>query len=721
MSTVGEEEVRGLVCSGSFSHMTAEELARRLHVGRDGMAEFVALLEEMERRGLIVRVKKRRWVDPVRSGLTVGRLQGSPRGFGFVVPVSGEHEDVYVAEEDMRDAMDGDLVVVEMRRRRTGRRSRGGRQRGPSGRIIRVIEHANRLIVGRFVPGGAFCRVVPDNQRLFRDVYVGPADTMGAGPDDQVVVELTAWPDLRRNPEGVVHEVLGPVGAPGVDVRSVMFEFDLPRGFPAEVLRAAEALPDEPSPEELARRCDLRDRPTVTVDPADAKDFDDALSIRRDARTGRRVVGVHIADLSHFVRPGDVLDREARQRATSVYLADAVVPILPPEQSRDTLSLVEVNDRLAKTVFLEFDDAGGLVQHSMRHSVVNVDRRMTYAEVQAVLDARDCAGPAAESVLEKLPQDVYETLVELDALAGQLRERRHGVGSIDLDVPDYHVDVGADGRVIGVAQIIRDRAHGLVEEFMLCANRAVATFMSENRLPSLYRVHEPPPEEDLADFARFVQAVVGRKIVPTDRHALQDLLAEVADTNLADAVNMQLLRSMQRALYDPKAGPHYALDFERYCHFTSPVRRYPDLFVHQVLDQHLSEGRTAGELRGLWDAALAGIAAHCNRMRERADEAEREIIKIKLLRYLEQHKDEVFDAVISGVQEYGFFVRLEDYFVEGLVKVRSLRDDFYRCDDRRKALVGVRSGRSFRLGQEVRVVLEEIDVAFRRADFVLHG
>ncbi len=716
---VNQENVLNLVRSRSYRQMTTDELGRHFSVKPDEMDEFVSLLRGLERRGELVKVKKKHWVNPDRADLMVGRLQCNPRGFGFLLPVREDVEDVYVAEEDMDEAMDGDLVVVEL----AGSKGRGRRRRklGPAGRVIKVIEHRNRQVAGTFTPGRKFGRVAPDNPRLFRDIYVAKEDWRGAGQGDQVLVELTAWPTLRRNPEGEILEVLGKAGEPEVDVQSVILEFGLPREWPAEVLEAARKLADRPPREEVARRRDLRDEVTITIDPEDAKDYDDALSLLTDEATGHRIVQVHIADISFHVAPDDTLDLEARSRGTSVYLANDVVPMLPPEQSKDTLSLVEGKDRLAKTVRIEFDERGRMLQYTILHSVVRVDRRMTYTEVQEVLEGLESEEPAAEAAMERLPEEIWVLLRELDRLAGQLRARRQEVGSIDLDVPDYEVHVGEDGRVVSVNQIVRDRSHGLVEEFMLSANRAVAAFMDDNKLPALYRIHEPPPEEDLEEFGDFVETVLGRRVDALDRRQLQQLLADVADTNVAEAVNMQLLRAMTRALYSPGVKRHFALHFDRYCHFTSPVRRYPDLLVHHVLDGFLKRKESAGKLRAEWRPKLQGIAGRCNEMQERADEAEREIVKIKLLRYLEQHRDEVFEGIITGVMEMGIFVRLEDYSVEGLVRVQDIKDDFYKLQERRHALVGTRAGREFRLGQPVRVIINDINMARRQLNLRLRG
>jgi ribonuclease R len=717
MMPVGEEELLKLVRSKKYRPATVDELAERLSVSGADREEFSALLEEMQRQGLIVRVKKQ-WVDPLKAGLIVGRLQCNPRGFGFLVPAAeDEGEDVYVAEEDMGEAMDDDLVVVELHRRQT--RGRRGRKLGPSGRVIKVIEHRNRELIGTFKPGQKFGRVVPDNPRLFRDVYVAKEDSLDAKEDDLVVVEVTAWPSLRRNPEGVVRNVLGKAGDPGVDVQSVILEFGLPREFPAAVDQAAEQITASLPKSELARRRDLRQYTTVTIDPEDAKDFDDALSFYRDPKTDRPVVLVHIADISYYIAPDGELDVEARSRGNSVYLANEVVPMFPHKLSKQVMSLVEGEDRAAKTVILTFDDEGEIGDYQICHSVIRVDRRMSYTEVQKILDALEADAVSAERVEQTVPQDVLDLLKDLDALAGKLRRRRQEVGSIDLDMPDYDVNIDERGHVVGVTEIVRDRSHGLVEEFMLSANRAVADFMVKRKLPALYRIHEAPLDEDRAAFEEFVSAILGKSIDAADRKALQALLADVAGTHLSDAVNMQLLRSMQRALYSPSVSPHDALHFARYCHFTSPVRRYPDLLVHQVLDRHLLQNAPAAQLRGEWKRKLPGIAKHCNEMQERADEAEREIIKIKLLRYLQDHMGEVFEAVVTGVMEYGVFMRLEDYAVEGLLKVQDIKDDFYRYDEKRGALVGTRTKRRFELGQPQKVTVAHIDMARRRLDLLL--
>jgi len=715
---VDRAKVLDFVKSPDFHSMPLKDIAAKLDVPDDEQDRLREILKDLQHDGHVVRMKGRHWVDPLSSGLVVGKLECNSKGFGFLIPFREEAgEDVYIAEADMGEAMHRDVVVAEYKQKKSGKKDKG-----PAGRILKVLHHENKQVVGTFIPGKKFSWVAPDDPRLFRDVYIAAGDEGGAQKDDKVVVNITRWPTLHRSPEGEVVNVLGKEGEPGVDVMSVIKQFSLRHEWPGEVLEKARSMDDAPSEEEKAQRTDRREYTTLTIDPEDAKDFDDALSLFRDPDTGNRVALVHIADVSHFVQPESELDKEAQRRAMSVYLASDVVPMFPEEQSRETLSLVQNKDKLAKTVRLEFNEQGRIKKYSLEKSVVHVDERMTYTEVQDILDAHEGEEePWSAPVLSKYPEEVVDLVLELDELAMQLRERRQQVGSVDLDVPEYDVDVNDKGEVIAVSQIERDRSHELVEELMLGANRAVAHFMKQKNLPALHRVHDEPEEEGLEEFAAFIKAITGRDINPLDRGELQELLRWAADSPYREAVNMQLLRAMQRAQYNTESRPHFALHFDDYCHFTSPVRRYPDLAVHQVLDAHLRDRKSPQELRNRWHEKLERMARHCNEVEYRADEAEREIINLKLLRFLQNHKKEVFDAVVTGVVEFGMFVRLEDYQVEGLVRVEDMKNDFYRLDPETKALVGTRTNDRYQLGQEVQVVLDRIDMARREVDFLLKG
>jgi ribonuclease R len=606
---------------------------------------------------------------------------------------------------------------------------------------VQVLERAHEKLVGTFEPGGKYARVIPDDPDMARDILVPKGQRGSADAGDKVLVRITHWPRPNKpddNALGQVDEVLGQEGDPDVDFLSVILQFDIPHEFPDEVENEARRIPKRINDKHRKGREDLTDKVTVAIDPETARDRDDALSFERNPETGNRVVWVHITDVSRFVQPGSNLDEEARRRGNSVYLVSDFVPMLPREATQQALSLAEDTERLAKSVALEFNDRGELVDSSLHRSVVRLDAEMTYQEVQEMIETAEgvtSAPPEEEAefgagvlldeeemdarAMAKWPDEIWDSVIGLDALARQLRGIRREVGSIDFDVPEYDVRVDETGRVTAVFQTERDRSHDLVEEFMLRANQAVARYLDAHNLPGIYRTHDAPLEEDLEKFGDFVENVMGRSIDPFDRGALQQLLEEVAGTNLSDAVNMELLRCMQRAQYSPEHSPHFALQFPIYCHFTSPIRRYPDLVVNQILDQHF--GETPGEGGLNWKAETPTIARHCTRTEERADDAEREIVKLKLLRFLRQEglRGEVFDAVITGVMEFGLFCQLQEYSVEGLIKVASLEDDYYEFDEDNRRLVGKKHDRVFRLGQPVQVTVDRLDIARRELDLTL--
>ena len=726
MQTTLNENLVRFVNSHRYKPMTTEELARRFSVDDRELEEFEETLDSLQMEGHIVQGHGRRWVSPGRAGMMVGRVQGNAAGFAFAVPV-GEGDDFYVAADSLGDAMHNDIVLVERVRVRR-RRGRGGlRKLGPAGRVVRVLRRANERLVGRYVPGQRGGHVSADEPRIAHEIYIPQGKEGGAAAGDVVLARISAWPSTaptRKPPEGEIVRVLGKEGAPGVDVQAVAIQFKLPDEFSDRALREAKEFPAEPPETEKRKRRDFRRHTTICIDPEDARDRDDALSFHRDRRTGRSVVMVHIADVSHFVHPDSALDHDARERGCSVYLVSDFLPMLPRETTQGVLSLAEGKDRLAKTAVLEFDGDGELASSSICHSVVRVDRAMSYAEVRELLkDTEQNGDEAVERQMAKYSPAVYELVVELDRLARQLKERRHKVGSVDLDVPDFEVHTGEDGRVVAVSQLERDRAHSLVEEFMLAANCAVAAFLKANKLPGVYRVHDEPDPEALKEFAQFTLAALGREVNAADRRAIQDLLAEVANSDLAETVNMQLLRSMKRAHYHPQSRPHYALHFETYCHFTSPVRRYPDLAVHQVLDQYFAGKLASRNLTKTWRDKLPELCRSSSSAERRADEAEREIVKIKLLRYLSERPgvyEETFDAVLTGVQAFGLFAQLRGMPIDGLIAIASLSDDSYRLDESQKALVGSK-GRVLRIGTPVRVRIDNIDVTRRTMDLLLRS
>lgn len=705
-----EEKILELLRSPRYKPMKIKERAQRLGVPPELSSRLADTLFRMQKEGKIVQLPEDKWEEPGRVNITIGRLDKNPKGFGFVVPMSpDERGDVFIPERSLGGAMDGDIVIAKCRQAGPGR----GEKTGPSGRITKILQRSHTTFVGTFRPvkGKYLGAVFPDNPSLETEVFIRPGSEKGAEFGGKVLAEITKYPDPQKNRGIILGKVIKPLGnenTPEIDELSVIHQFDLPAEFPHPVEKEAEGIRSEPNGKDFKGREDLSDKLTIAIDPEDAKDCDDALSMFYDKKTGRWIVMVHIADVSNRVKQGSLVDGEAEKRGLSVYLVRSFLPMLPRETTQQKLSLSENGRRLAKTVELRFEKNGAPASSRIFRSVVKLDRQMTYSRVEEILEDKNHKS-----------DDIAKLIKNLDRLAGKLRSRRQKAGSVDLDVPEYNVKLGEDGKVSAVSQIERDRSHGLVEEFMLSANVAVAEFLHNNKLPAVYRIHEKPEDEDLEAFADFVETVMDRKIDPFNRKEIQNLLTEVKDTNFSEAVNMELLKCMKRARYSPECSPHFALHFPAYCHFTSPIRRYPDLLIHRILDEYM-DGRLKKKSAIMnWAMRLDSVSRHCSAAEEKADKAEREIIKIKLMRFLEERgieKGETFDGIITGVKEYGFFAQLQDFSIEGLVRAADINDDFYEYSKNERLLRGVKNGRKFRLGQKVRLKIDRIDMEKRRLD-----
>ncbi|HHT9156680.1 MAG TPA: ribonuclease R [Candidatus Tripitaka californicus] len=695
-----------------YSPMNATALAEHFGTSAEESEGFQKLLRQLEFLGEIVQIKQKQYAIPEKVHLVVGRLRCRPRGYGIVEPVKEGYPEVYIGEEDMGQAMHNDLVVARFPMGVPPRRR--GRNRAASGQIVNVLEHVNETVIGAYQRTRRLGFVAPDDSCLFRDIYVAEEDSAGARPGQKVIVKLTQWPSRHLAPEGMIVEVLGEDGDPWVDTVSVVYQYRLPNKFSPEVEEETRAAPQEVKEEDLRGRLDLRDKLTITIDPEDAKDFDDAVSLERLGR-GHLKLGVHIADVSHYVRPGSATDLEGSKRGTSVYFPGEVIPMLPEPLSAGICSLKAGVDRLTKTVFLSFTPQGTLVSSEIRHSVIRVTKRLTYKEASKILTKDKAAS-------SEVPEEVRDLLSQMAELAQKLWTRRVEDGALELDLPEVSLRLDETGRVAEVEKVERDVSHKLIEEFMLAANGAVARFMHEKDIPYFSRIHPKPEEEEMRNFAEFIKELEQVKLDPFKRRHIQDLLKRVAGRPEAYQVNLALLRSLKKAQYSDKWGPHFALAMDYYTHFTSPIRRYPDLFVHRTLDHYLLERRKPGEIRESYEftsGGLADLAEHCSFTERRADEAEREITKLKLLRHLEGRVGEAMEGVITGVEEFGLFVQLKDLLLDGLVHVRNLVDDFYKLDRKRMAMVGNRRGRVFRVGQELKVKIDHIDFFKREADFIL--
>lgn len=706
-------EILGFIRSKKYSPMTAAELAEHFDVSDAEYRQFCDLLQVLEFSGEIVKIKQKQYADPKKVHLLVGVLECNPRGFGFVIPVrEGGGEDIYVNEEDMGSAMHGDLVVVRLPTSVQIPKKWKERGRSPTGQIVNVLKRVNEFVVGTFEKTKRLRFVAPDDPRLFRDIYVAEEDSNGAQPGDKVVVRITEWPSRHLNPEGEVTEILGKEGNPRVDLHSIIYQFKLPHTFSQRALKEAKQIPPAVSEKEILGRFDLRSKLIITIDPEDAKDFDDAVSLEKDPGGDWRL-GVHIADVSYYVKPETAIDNDARYRGTSVYLPGEVIPMLPEMLSNNICSLREGEDRLTKSVFMTINHTGHLVKAAeVGYSVINVTKRLTYEQATAILKNEREINISAEAV---------DMLRDMAHLAGLLFKKRLERGAIELDLPEISLILDEHGYMKDVKKVERDISHKLIEEFMLLANEAVATFMHEKKMPPLCRIHPEPDEDDMREFAEFVRGLGHTRIDPFKSSQLQSLLDKIRGRPEAYTVNLVLLKSLKQAVYAACEERHFALASDHYTHFTSPIRRYPDLLVHRILDQHFAGELLASSVRDAWASSLTELAKHCSMTERRADEVEREITKLKLLRFLEHEVGKIFEGVITGVQEFGFFVQLNKYLVEGLVHIRTLADDIYQVDKKNMALVGTRRRKMYKIGEVVRVKIYKIDFLKREIDFFLCG
>ncbi|MCJ7629721.1 MAG: ribonuclease R, partial [Longimicrobiales bacterium] len=635
--------------------------------------------------------------SPEKINLKVGVLQVTRDEDGFVVGEDGGR-DVFVPGSLLDSAMDGDQVVVRVEGRPKGK--------NPQGRVIKILNRAHPTMVGTFKEARRFGYVVPLNDRLFRNVLIPAGEEAGAKTGDIVVARISAYGDRKLNPMGSVERVLGPVSTPGVDVLSILFGYGLDLEFPEEVEAAAQEIIQQRRGERWSGRTDRTALHVFTIDPSDAKDHDDALSIE-DLSNGTWEVGIHIADVSHYVEKGSPLDLEALRRGTSVYLVDRVVPMLPHVLSSDLCSLRPAVDRAAVSLFVTLDATGGVRGHRFERTRIRSRHRLDYDQVQEALSGN-------AHIDERTDRDLG-TLAEL---ARALREKRIQRGSLDFDLPEARVILGAGGAPLDIQKVVQLESHRLIEDFMLLANETVAKEAGQKKLPIPYRVHEPPAPDRLGELRRFLDTLgYPLKKAGVTGKDLQKILNAVEGRPEGSLISTVILRSMARARYQPRNLGHFGLGAESYTHFTSPIRRYPDLLVHRVVIRSLIEGKP---VPGEWGGEALAQACERSTAREGlAADAERDSVALKKAEFMEKHLGEEFPGTVSGVTTFGIFVLLDEYFVDGLVHVNSLMDDYYRLKEEQYALVGDRTGRRFRLGDSVRVRVSRVDRLERKIDFVL--
>ena len=689
--------------------MGVRDLVRRLGLDATGRHDLKEVLRRLIADGQLVKIHGARVGLPDRMNLVVGRLTANPAGFGFVVPDKPagaprtREGDVYVSAVNMKEALHGDRVVARVERHTP---------KGAEGRIIRVLERAQQHIVGRFEEDGRFGgHVIPFDKRVLHEIFIPPGDEAGAGPGDMVLAEITRPPTATRNPSGRVLQRLGRLEDPGTDLKVIMAKYGLPDAFPPEVDAEAERVPKAVRPADIAGRTDFRDWDTVTVDPETARDHDDAISLDRLAGGGWKLA-VHIADVAHYVRPGSALDQEAYLRGTSVYFPDRVVPMLPHALSSGICSLVENQDRLSQTVVLELDAKARVRRAEFHDGVIKSRARMTYQQVQRIVDG--------DAELRRQFAPLVPLFERMDELAKLMRRRRYERGSLDFDLPEPKLVLDEAGQMTGIVAHARLDSMRSIEEFMLAANEAVAERLDRAATPTLYRIHEQPDPERVEEFAELVSSFGYRlpakleEIRPQD---FQGILRQVEGKPEEKLISYLLLRTMRLARYHEENLGHFGLATEMYAHFTSPIRRYPDLVVHRSL-RALRHGQGADVARDL-PAPLAEMAKHLSDMERRATDAERELIEWKKVRFMADKLGEVFSGYVTGVQSFGLFVELDEIYVQGLVHVSSMTDDYYRFDERAHMLKGENTGKVYRLGDRVKVQVAAVKLEERKIDFAL--
>ena len=695
-----KQVLENLMNDKQYVPMKIKELAIILQVPRENREELLEVLEELIRDGKVEQTKRGKYKIAEMPVFT-GKFVGNARGFGFV-ELEEEKEDIFISEANAGAAVHGDTVQISLLPAKTGKRREGV--------VIKVLDHAITEIVGTYQQNRNFGFVIPDNLKFTKDIFIPIEHSRGAVNGHKVVVEITDYGSDEKSPEGKVKEIIGHVNDPGTDVLSVVYAYDLPLEFPEKVLNQVERVGCEVTAADCLGRMDLRDWQMVTIDGEDAKDLDDAISITKEGNLYH--LGVHIADVANYVQENSALDREALKRGTSVYLVDRVIPMLPHRLSNGICSLNQGADRLALSCLMDVDEKGNVIGHQIAETVIRVDRRMTYTSVKKILSGDETE---AEEYRELVP--MFRRMEELSAL---LRARRKKRGSIDFDFPESKILLDEQGRPTEIKPYDRNVATKIIEDFMLLANETVAQDFYWQELPFVYRTHENPDPEKIQQLALFINnfgyAIKNNRdeIHPKE---IQKLLARIEGAPEEAMISRLTLRSMKRAQYTVECSGHFGLAAKYYCHFTSPIRRYPDLQIHRIIKDAL-RGRMNQDKISHYQGILPEVASHSSQMERRADEAERETEKMKKAEYMEQHVGEVFSGVISGMTNWGFYVELENT-VEGMVHVTNLYDDRYYYREESFDMAGADTGKVYKLGQRVKIRVLGADKKSRLIDFEL--
>ena len=655
------------------------------------------ILREGTRSGIFKEVSKGKYILKEQRTILVGRVDMTADGSAYIVTEDEGEDDIYIAPRKVRNALHGDIVKIHAyESKRVGKKE---------GEVIEIIERARTLFTGLIKVSPRFAFLVADDRKMLHDIFVPLEDLNGAKDGEKVTVSITDWPEGSKNPVGKVKDVLGVQGENNTEMNAILADFGFPLSFPAAVDKEAEELPEVISQDEIAKRTDFRNKLTFTIDPFDAKDFDDAISFVKIDQ-GRYEVGVHIADVTHYIQPDTLLDQEALERGTSVYLVDRVIPMLPERLSNHLCSLRPHEDKLCFSAVFEIDEKANILSEWFGKTVIHSDRRMSYEEAQEIIEGKE--------------DDLSEPIATLNRIAYVMRDKRFKNGAISFETVETKFHLDENGKPLGVYVRERKDAHKLIEDYMLLANKRVAEFIGKEKgrekRTFIYRAHDVPKETNLLNFSQFA-ARFGYKINMNSSKetafSLNKLMEDVEGTKEQNVLTQLAIRSMAKAIYTTKMTSHYGLGFQYYTHFTSPIRRYPDMMVHRLLEHYLANGKSANE------EAYEKMAVHTSQMEKRAADAERASVKYKQAEYLLEQIGTEFLGIISGVTEWGMYVEIEENKCEGMIRLRDLTDDFYALDEKNYAIIGQRKKKKYQLGDEIRIKVKKVDLAKRQIDFTL--
>lgn len=695
--------IEEFVGSKGYRSMSVKEMAMVLQVPSRDKKDFREVLDALAREGKIS-IDLKGKIKPLPADVKVGKYMATQRGFGFV-RVEGEDDDIFIPGSYTKSALDGDTVQVLVKKE-------GGEGKRREGQVLNILERGNSVLVGTYTRSRNFGFVTPDNQKFTKDIYVAKAESKGAVTGHKVVVEITDFGDEQRKPEGRVLEILGHVNDPGVDILSVIKAYGLPEEYPDDVMKQIENIPDEVEEKEKAGRADFRDLQTVTIDGEDAKDLDDAITISKEGNMYH--LGVHIADVSQYVTEGSPLDKEALKRGTSIYLVDRVIPMIPHKLSNGICSLNQGVDRLALSCMMDINEKGEIVKHKICESVINVTRRMSYTSVHKIIEEKDEA--ERKEYEELIP--MFELMYELADILQARREKR---GSIDFDFPEAKIILDEKGKPIDVKEYERTQANRIIEEFMLAANQTVAEEYFWNELPFVYRTHETPDMEKIQNLALFIENFgYTLKIKEDEIHPkeVQKLMRSIAGKPEEGLIGRLALRSMKQARYTTECEGHFGLALKYYCHFTSPIRRYPDLQIHRIIKENIHGGMKDKRIDH-YQKILPEVAEQTSALERRADDAEREVEKMKKAEYMEQFVGKDFEGTISGLTTWGMYVELPNT-IEGMIRVADISGDYYYYDEDLHRMVGEQTGKVYKMGEPLRIIVAGVDKLTRTIDFVLY-